>query len=254
MKDYQERTGRKTIRGTKKLLGVNKALKILLYTLMLKWYLSHGLKVTAIHKYVRYEIGKPFSWFLEEVSKVRHDGDNNLALKQLGDTYKLKGNSFYGKMIEDLMKHQRTTFTANEDLVDQSFRSPYFEDLEEINGAFGIKERGRQVNIMRPYQCGIAIFQLAKLQMLEFYCDFLDYYFNRRDFELLQMDTDSFYIAWSAENIDDLVKPKLREEYHNAGKAKFLSTSKYHDRTPGLFKAEFLGDENDHSNEQMLLH
>ena len=37
MEDYQERTRRKTIRGTKKLLGVNKASKILLCTPMLKW-------------------------------------------------------------------------------------------------------------------------------------------------------------------------------------------------------------------------
>ena len=46
MKEYQTRTGRKTIRGTKKLLGVTSAKKILLYSPMLKWYLNHGLKVT----------------------------------------------------------------------------------------------------------------------------------------------------------------------------------------------------------------
>ena len=43
-------------------------------------------------------------------------------------------------MIEDLMQHQRTKFTTNADLVDQSFRSPFLVDLEEINGAFEIKE------------------------------------------------------------------------------------------------------------------
>ena len=144
-------------------------------------------------------------------------------------------------MIEDLMRQIRTTFTTNEDLVDQFFRSPYFEKIEEINGAFEIKERKKRVNITRPYQCGIAVYQLAKLRMLEFYYIFLDYYFDRRDFELLQMDTDSLYMAWSGENIGDSVKSELREEYHNGGKAKFLSTSKYHDRASGLFKQEFQG-------------
>ena len=139
MKDYQERTGRSTIRGTTKLLGVARVDEILLYTLMLKWYLSHGLMVTAIHTYLEYQSRKPFVWFPEEVSKARHDGDKDPTLKQLGDTYELKGNSFYGKMIEDLMRHLRTIFTTNEDLVDQSFRSRYFKDLEEINGAFKIK-------------------------------------------------------------------------------------------------------------------
>ena len=241
MKEYQERTNRKTLNGSKKLLGVLRAKKILLYTPLLKWYLEHGLKVTAIYKYLAYTAGKPFSWFPEEVSSVRRNGDENPALKQLGDTHKLKGNSFYGKMIEDLSKHVRVTFTRDEDSVDKVFRSPFFEDLEEINEAYEISECKRRVSITRPYQCGIAVYQLAKLRMLEFYYDFLDVYFERRDFELIQMDTDSLYMALSGSNLDELVKPYLKEDYQSRGKAKFLSTSKYHDRTPGLFKAEFQG-------------
>ena len=241
MKEYQKKTNRKTLSEAKKLLGVLQAKKILLYTPLLKWYLEHGLKVTGIYKYLLYTPGKPFSWFPEEVSSARRDGDENPALKPLGDTFKLKGNSFYGKMIEDLTKHVRVTFTRHEDSVDKAFRSPFFEDLEEINEAYEISERKRRVSITRPYQCGIAVYQLAKLRMLEFYYDFLDVYFERRDFELIQMDTDSMYMALSGPNLDELVKPPLREEYYRSGKAKFLSTSKHHDRTPGLFKAEFLG-------------
>ena len=43
-----------------------------------------------------------------------------IQCKTLGNTHKLKGNSFYGKMIEDLMRNIRTTFTTNEDLVDKA--------------------------------------------------------------------------------------------------------------------------------------
>ena len=38
-------------------------------------------------------------------------------------------------------------------------------------------------------------------------------------------------------SVNDIVRPELREEYENGVKA----TSKFHDRTPGLFKAEFQG-------------
>ena len=47
------------------------------------------------------------------------------------------------------------------------------------------------------------------------------------------------YMAILGSEINEIVKPELREEYHNGGKVTFLSISKYHDRTPGLFKAEF---------------
>jgi len=49
--------------------------------------------------------------------------------------------------------------------------------------------------------------------MLEFNYDFLDRYFDRRDFELIQMDTDSSYIAISANRLEDIVRPELHAEF-----------------------------------------
>ena len=241
MKDYKINTGRKMTKNNKKLLGVMKAEKILLYSPLLKWYLNHGLQVTKIHRYISYTSGRPFKWFPEEVSSARRAADQDKNKKQLGDTAKLKGNSFYGKMIENLEKHMNTKFTTNEKLIDKIFRSPFFEDLEEIsNGAFEVRQRKRQVTITRPYQCGIAVYQLAKLRMLEFYYDFLDKFCDRRDFELIQMDTDSFYMALSAEDFDDIIKPEMKELYKEE-KKNWLVTDEYSKRVPGLFKPEFRG-------------
>ena len=213
MKDYQINTGRKKIKNNKKLLGVMKAEKILLYSPLLKWYLNHGLRVTKIHRYISYTSSRPFAWFPEEVSSARRAADNDKQ-KNSVIQLKLKGNSFYGKMIENLEKHITTKFTTDEKLIDKIFRSPFFEDLEEIsNGVFEVRQRKRQVTITRPYQCGIAVYQLAKLRMLEFYYDFLDKFCDRRDFELIQMDTDSFYMALSANDFDDIIKPEMKELY-----------------------------------------
>ena len=241
MKDYKINTGRKMIKNNKKLLGVMKAEKILLYSPLLKWYLNHGLQVTKIHRYISYTSGRPFKWFPEEVSSARRAADQDKNKSQLGDTAKLKGNSFYGKMIENLEKHMNTKFTTNEKLIDNIFRSPFFEDLEEINeGVFEVRQRKKQVTITRPYQCGIAVYQLAKLRMLEFYYDFLDKFCDRRDFELIQMDTDSFYMALSANDFDEIIKPEMKELYKEENK-NWLVTDEYSKRVPGLFKAEFQG-------------
>ena len=250
MKDYKINTGRKMIKNNKKLLGVMKTEKILLYSPLLKWYLNHGLQVTKIHRYISYTSGRPFKWFPEEVSSARRAADQDKNKRQLGDTAKLKGNSFYGKMIENLEKHMNTKFTTNEKLIDNIFRSPFFEDLEEINeGVFEVRQRKKQVTIIRPYQCGIAVYQLAKLRMLEFYYDFLDKFCDRRDFELIQMDTDSFYMALSANDFDEIIKPEMKELYFGDGaqlgseaeKKNWLVTDEYSKRVPGLFKAEFQG-------------
>ena len=50
MRVYKEKTGRKTVKGTKKLLGVVKTKNILLYTPLIEWYLQHGLGLTAVHQ------------------------------------------------------------------------------------------------------------------------------------------------------------------------------------------------------------
>ena len=42
---------------------------------------------------------------------------------------------------------------------------------------------------------------------------FLDRYFDRGDFELIQMDKDSNYLAISAEKLEDIVKPELQTEF-----------------------------------------
>ena len=85
-------------------------------------------------------------------------------------------------MIEDLDRHKSTKFTHEERVFDKTFRSPFFENLEEIDGAYEIKELKRTVMTERPYQCGIAVYQLATLRMLESYYDFIDKYFSRQSF------------------------------------------------------------------------
>ena len=76
--------------------------------------------------------------------------------------------------------------------------------------------------------------------MLEFYYDFLDKFCDRRDFELIQMDTDSFYMALSANDFDDIIKPEMKKLYKEE-KKNWLVTDEYSKRVPGLFKAEFQG-------------
>ena len=54
MKIYKEKSRRKTMKGSKKLLGAMKAKKILLYTPLIDWYLNHGLRLTAVHQLIEY--------------------------------------------------------------------------------------------------------------------------------------------------------------------------------------------------------
>ena len=134
MKIYKEKTGRKTVKGIKKLLGVMKAKKILLYTPLIEWYLQHGLRLTAVHQLMEYEPGMSFSWFPEEVANARREADKDPLKKQLGNVAKLKGNSFYGKMTEDLGRHKSKTFMREKWVVDKILRSPFLTIWKRLVG------------------------------------------------------------------------------------------------------------------------
>ena len=103
-----------------------------------------------------------------------------------------------------------------------------------------IKEFKQTVMIKRPYQCGITVYQLAKLRMLEFYYDFLDKYFSRNDFELCYMDTDSFDLPMSGDSLDEVFRPEMKKA-NEVDKKNWLTTDKFSEKTSGLFKPEFIG-------------
>ena len=76
--------------------------------------------------------------------------------------------------------------------------------------------------------------------MLQFYYEFLDHYLDRRDFELIQMDTDSMYCALSHEKLEDAIKPGYEAQFEEDKKL-WLAWNKWSNREPGLFKLEKQG-------------
>ena len=152
------------------------------------------------------------------MTEARRTGDKEKSKALLAEVFKLLGNSGYGKLIEALERQKNTIYTKKEKIVDQALRSAFFSDLDEIGQAYELESRKPRITIRRPFQVGIAVYQLAKLRMLEFYYDFLDRYFDRKDFELIQMDTDSNYMAISAEKLEDIVKPELQKEFEEKKK------------------------------------
>ena len=236
MHDYLKNSGRTRFPEQPKLLGVMSAQKVLLYAPLLQWYLTNGLKLTAVHRTIDYKPREIFSWFVKEVADNRRKGDADKDKALLAEVFKLLSNSAYGKFIEAVERQNKTLYTCDENEVDKHLRT----DLEEIGDAYKIELRKNKLTIDRPFQVGIVVYQLAKLRMLQFYYEFLDHYLDRRDFELIQMDTDSMYFALSHEKLEDAIKPGYEAEFEEDKKL-WLAWDKWSNREPGLFMLEKQG-------------
>ena len=130
MKDYLANSGRAAMPDRKKLLGVLKAKKVLLYAPLLKWYHEHSLEITAVHRTIDYIPRKTFSWFVQEVANTRRKGDVEADKALLAEVYKLLGNSTYGKFMEAVERETKVLYAKDKEVVDKHLHSVWLKILK----------------------------------------------------------------------------------------------------------------------------
>ncbi|XP_069106330.1 uncharacterized protein [Argopecten irradians] len=247
---YTQELGRKIGTSTKPrrlLIGGMRARQILLATPLIKWYVSHGLEVTRVYKLVEYDPKYCFKRFTQDISDARRAGDADPRLSIIAETNKLIGNSSYGSMLMRKDRHSNVNYYASDDEAYCRVNSKNFQTLTELgDNYYEIESSKSRIQLDIPIQIGFFILQYAKLRMLSFYYDCLDKYVDRRDFELMAMDTDSYYMALSGECLEDLIRPELKDEFVREKNHWFPRTDTpearaYTKRTPGLFKVEMTG-------------
>ena len=214
-----------------------------LSTPLLKWYLNHGLVITHIYSVIEYIPNAAFNNFMTQVAQARLDGDRDNDKALIAETMKLIGNSSYGKLITNKEKHHDIVY-VNESEIGIEIMDEHFFNLTELpDGYYEVEKTKKKINLDLPIHLGVFILNYAKLRMLEFYYDFLDYYLHREDFEILEMDTDSNYLGITGENVESLIKPELREDFERNKHNWFVTPhAPQGKRTPGLFKVEFKGN------------
>ena len=233
-------------RPRRALIGSYWAKQILLATPLLKFYLEQGLVVTKIHQAVQWVPAPCFHRFGDFVSDARREGDSG-GSAIVAETAKTVGNAGYGRFLMDVSRHQDVSYSQDDHKVTRTINSFYFQDLDEINeGVYELKTAKKKLVMKLPIQIGFFVYQYAKLRMLQFHYQFLQRFLDHPDFELLEMDTDSSYIALAGPSLESLIKPELREEFQMVQhdwlpRGDSPQHAAFDKRTPGLFKVEWSG-------------
>ena len=231
----------------KSLIGSMVGSKIMIITPLLKWYLTKGLVVTRIYQVVEYSPAKYFQTFGEAVSDARRAGDADPNKRIIAKTNKLDGNSSYGRTITNKERHTDVIYCKDR-YVHQYLVDPFFRKCNQINeNTFEVEMSKKTMTSDLPLQIGCFVYQYAKLRMLQFYYDFMDVFVDHRNFQYCSIDTDSAYMALSADTLEEVAKPHLRQKYILEKNDWFPRDdtpehAAYLKRTPGLFKEEYRGD------------
>jgi len=212
----------------------------------LKWCLDHGLVITKVHLVVEFKYRKCFKGFMDKVTEARIDADNHpgeIGPRLLSDSRKLLGNSAYGKTVMDQAKFSNIYYARRGKVLNKLIENPLFKKLTPIDeDLYEVCMRKSRDYYSLPNIIGLRTYQGAKLTMLKFYYDFLNKYLGPENFQLCEMDTDSFYFGLSGEDLDSSVKEEFREEYEKV-KYEWLPRPDVpaDKRTPGKFKLEWRG-------------
>ncbi|GMF35064.1 unnamed protein product [Phytophthora lilii] len=246
MFDYNQSRGKNMAKKSRKLIGSYYGKQILIYTPLLKWYLQHGMVITKTYSFIKANSYRPFESFMNQVSDARRGGDVDDSKAMIADMMKLVGNAAFGRSGMDMSKHKEVEFLSNAKTIYNATEHFTFSSKTELNdGTVEMVKSKRRIKLRNPIHLSIAIYQLAKLRMLQFYYDCIDFYFDRSDFQYQEMDTDSGYIAFSAEKpFPDLIKPELldhfkKHKYDWFPRDDTEENAAFDRRTPGLFKEEF---------------
>ena len=146
-------------------------------------------------------------------------------------------------MIANKEKHHDIVY-VNESEISTEIIDNHFYDMTELpDGYYEVEKTKKKINLDLPIHISVFILNYAKFRMLELYYDFLDYNLSHEDFQIMEMDADSNYLGITAENIEDLIKPKLKEQFEREKHNWFITPlAPQGKHTPGFFKIEFKGD------------
>jgi hypothetical protein len=235
-----------TFSTNRKLIASLKATEILMKSTQLKWLVEKGVVVTKLYGVIPAQRSKPFKEFVNWVSDERRKGDVDTTHAIIGEAAKLVGNSAYGRTGMNKNKFQKVRF-CDEKQFNRAKNNYFFNDAEEYDGVYEVASRPRTVKQNMPIQVASNVLNDAKLRMLEFYYDCIDKYIDRSNYQYMYMDTDSAYMSLSGDDIKNLIKPEMREEFEKDKNNWFPRTDtnehKAHDkRKPGLFKLEWSGN------------
>ena len=182
-------------------------------TPLLLFYLEMGLVCTKIRRFLEDTQENCFKKFVHSAVDARRQGDENPISSVVAETMKLLTDSSYGYHILDRSR-QTVTKYLNDEKTLCAINSKFFKKLDHVNHQlYEVELEKAEVERKEPVVVGFFILQYAKLRLLELYYNFLDKFCDINKFGELEMDTDSFYLALTEQELTDCIRREMKAQW-----------------------------------------
>ena len=209
--------------------------KYVLHYRNLQLYLSLGIKLTKIHRVLKFKQSDWMKGYIDFNTEKRKNAANDFEK----DFFKLMINSVYGKTTENLRKRINVRLVNNaKDFLKYTTRATYVTHKIFNKDFAAIHEIKPVLMLNKPICVGFTVLDLSEWKIYDFHYNFIKTNFNA---ELLFTDTDSLTYEIKSEDVyEEFFKWKDLFDFSNYSKdSKFFDVT--NKRVIGRMKDEFGG-------------
>ena len=175
----------------------------------LKQYLSLGLRLTRIHRGIKFEESEWLQPYIVMNTKLRAKGNNNFEK----DFFKLMNNSVFGKTMENIRNRVDIKLVNDRVKAKKLAAKPNFNHLnifcEEL---VAIHMKKTSLTMNKPVYLGMCILDLSKTIMYEFHYNYIKPKYGDKA-KLLFTDTDSLMYEIQTEDFYKDISGDVKDRF-----------------------------------------
>ena len=141
--------------------------KMVLHSMVLKYYLDHGMKLSKIYRVIRFNQAPWLKPYIEKNSTLRAAAKNDFEK----DFFKLMNNAIYGKTCENLKKRTDVRLVNDAKKLKRLVVKPQLLNTRIFNQGkdlVGVELRKTKIMIDKPFYVGFSVLELSKLHMYRY--------------------------------------------------------------------------------------
>ena len=227
-----------TVNGTKKLiphLGNRK--NYVIHHEALQSYLSRGLRLTKIHRGIKYKESTFLSEYIASNTKSRTAARNEFEK----DFYKLMNNSVFGKTMENVRERSKIKIVngLETDKLERLIAKPNYKGAFQYEESNLVSVNMGESNVMlnKPVYLGQSILDLSKTLMCEFHYDYIKPKYGDKA-RLLFTDTDSLCYEIKTEDFYEDISADVPRRFDTSNYPKDNPIAGHNKKIIGMMKDE----------------
>ena len=215
--------------------------KYILHYENLKQYLKLGLKLTNIHRGIKFKESPWLEKYISPNTKLRTEAKNEFEK----DFFKLMNNSVFGKTMENIRNRVDIKLVNNKKQAEKLSAKPNFKHCNIFSeDLVAIHMKKTKLDFDKPVYLGMCILDLSKTLMYDFHYNYIKKKFGDKA-KLLLTDTDSLMYEIQTEDFYKDIKGDVKDRFDTSGYPLGHPSgipSGFNKKVLGMFKDEVNGN------------